>query len=47
MWAVYNGEVRGEVDTRSGMCCVGRVVWYIGSAIIYSRLIYGNYVILC
>jgi len=42
MWVVYSGEVRGEVGTRSGMCCVGWVVWvqYIGSAIIcYSRLI--------
>jgi len=24
---VYNGEVRGEVGTRSRMCCVGWVVW--------------------
>jgi len=27
MWVVYNGEVRGEVGTRSGMCCVGWAVW--------------------
>ena len=27
MWVVYSGEVRGEVGTRSGMCCVGWVVW--------------------
>ena len=26
MWVVYTGEVRGEVGTRSGMCCVGWVV---------------------
>ena len=27
MCVVYSGEVRGEVGTRSGMCCVGWVVW--------------------
>ena len=27
MWVVYSGEVRGEVGTRSDMCCVGWVVW--------------------
>jgi len=30
MWVVYSGEVRGEVGTRSGMCCAGRVVWVQG-----------------
>ena len=30
MWAVYSGEVRGEVDTRSRMCYVGWVVWVHG-----------------
>jgi len=24
------GEVRGGVGTRSGICCVGRVVWVHG-----------------
>jgi len=27
---VYSGEVRGEVGTRSCMCCVGWVVWVQG-----------------
>ena len=27
---VYSGEVRGEVGTRSRMCCVGWVVWVQG-----------------
>jgi len=27
MWVVYSGEVRGEVGTRSCMCCVGCVLW--------------------
>ena len=26
---VYSGEVKGEVGTRSGMCCVGWVVWVL------------------
>jgi len=39
---VYSGEVRGGVGTRSGMCCVGWVVWVQVSGIFYSRLIYGN-----
>ena len=30
VWVVYSGEVRGEVGTRSGMCCVGWVVWVQG-----------------
>ena len=30
MWGVYSGEVRGEVGTRSRMCCVGWVVWVQG-----------------
>ena len=35
VWVVYRGEVRGEVGTRSCMCCVGWVVWvHGGSAII-------------
>jgi len=25
-WVVYSGEVRGEMGTRSRMCCVGWVV---------------------
>jgi hypothetical protein len=37
---VYSGEVKGEVGTRSGMCCVG---WVVGcSGTFCSRLIYGN-----
>jgi len=35
MWVVYSGEVRGEVSARSGMCCVGWVVWvHGGSAVV-------------
>jgi len=35
MWAVYSGEVRGEVGTISRMCYVGWAVWvHGGSAII-------------
>ena len=30
MWAVYSGEVRGEVDTRSRLCYVGWAVWVQG-----------------
>jgi len=30
MWAVYSGEVWGEVGTRSCMCYVGWVVWVHG-----------------
>jgi len=38
---VYSGEVRGEVVTRSRMCCVGWVVWVHGFRYFcYSRLIY-------
>jgi len=42
MLAVYSGEVRGEVGTRSRMCCVGWVVWVRGVLLVffYSRLIY-------
>ena len=36
MWAVYSGEVRGEVGTRSRMCYVGWAVW-----------VHVGYVILC
>ena len=35
MWAVYNGEVRGEVGKRSGMCCVGLAVWVHGAICYY------------
>jgi hypothetical protein len=28
-YIVYSGEVKGEVGTRSGMCCVGWVVWVL------------------
>ena len=35
----YSGEVKGEVGTRSGMCCVGWVVWVQGFWYFsYSRL---------
>jgi len=30
MWAVNSEEVRGEVGTRSCMCCVGLAVWVHG-----------------
>jgi hypothetical protein len=36
---VYSGEVKGEVCTISGMCCVG---WVLGSGTFCSRVIYGN-----
>jgi len=36
VWVVYSGEVRGRVGTRSRMCCVGRMMWYMGSAIPYN-----------
>jgi len=41
VWAVYRGEVRGEVGTRYRMCCVGWVVWVHGVLLLYvmSRLI--------
>ena len=35
MWAVYSGEVRGEVGTRSRMCYVGWEVWVHGVLLIY------------
>jgi len=34
MWTVYSGEVRGEVGTRSRMCCVGWTVWVQGGSAI-------------
>ena len=36
MWAVYSGEVRGEVGTRSGMCYVGWVVLVHGVLLLYD-----------
>jgi len=41
MWAVYCGEVRGEVGTRSRMCYVGWVVWvyYMGMTYTNTRQI--------
>ena len=40
MWAVYSGEVRAEMGTRSRMCCVGWAVWVHGVLLLYvaSRL---------
>ena len=35
MLAVYSGEVRGEVGTRSRMCCVVWVVWVHGVLLLY------------
>ena len=35
MWAVYSGEVRGGVGTRSRMCFVGWVVWVHGLLLLY------------
>jgi len=35
VWVVYSGEVRGGVGMSYRMCCVGRVVWYMGSAMFY------------
>jgi len=34
-WPVYSGEVRGEVGTRSRMCCVGWAVWVQGVLLLY------------
>ena len=42
VWVVYSGEVRGEVGTRSGMCCVGWVAWVQGFC--YYMLFYVNIV---
>ena len=35
MWAVYSGKVRGEVCTRSRMCCVGWAAWVHGVLLLY------------
>ena len=35
VWAVYSGEVRGEVGMRSRMCYVGWLVWVHGVLLIY------------
>ena len=35
MWAVYSEEIRGEVGTRSRMCCVGWAVWVHGVLLLY------------
>jgi len=40
MWAVYSGEVGGELGTRSGMCYVGWVVWVHGVLLLYVMSIY-------
>ena len=34
-WAVYSGEVRGEVGTRFRMFCVGWAVWVHGVLLLY------------
>ena len=42
IWAVYSGEVRDEVGTRSRMCHKGWVVWVQGGTVllyIMSKLI--------
>ena len=38
VWAVYSEVVRGEVGMRSGMCCVGWVVWVQGVLVLYAIL---------
>jgi hypothetical protein len=35
IWAVYRGEVRGEVGMRSRMCYVGCVLWVHGVLLLY------------
>jgi len=45
--AVYNGEVRGEVGTRSRMCYVGWVVWVHGVLLIYVMSRYRIIEIIC
>jgi len=39
VWAVYSGDVRGEVGTRCRMCCVGWVVWVHGVLLLYAILL--------
>jgi len=41
MWAVYSGEVGGEVDTRYRMCHGGWEVWVQGGTV----LLYGLYTV--
>jgi len=43
---VYSGEVRGEVGTRSRICCVGWVVWVHGFCycILFEAKIVGSMV---
>jgi len=36
VWVVYSGEVRGGVGTRSGVCCVGWVVWGTWVLLLYG-----------
>ena len=38
MWVVYSMVVRGEVGTRSRMCCVGWEVWVQGVLVLYAIL---------
>ena len=41
IWAVYNGEVGGEVGSRTCMCHRGWMVWVRGGLCYYlSKLIY-------
>jgi hypothetical protein len=42
---IYSGEVKGEVGTRSGMRCVGWVVWVLVLSVVgYSMAISYDYV---
>ena len=41
-WLVYSGEVRGELGTRSSMCCGGWEVWVQGFC--YCMLLWVNIV---
>ena len=40
MWAVYGGDVRGEVGTRSRMCYVGWAVWVHGGSAIAGGILF-------
>ena len=46
MWAVYSGEVRGEVVTKSRMCYVGWAVWIHGGSAIYASYMFNMITVL-
>jgi len=46
MWAVYSGEVRGEVGTKSGICYVRWVMWVHGGSAIYALYMFNMITVL-